>query len=352
MEIYKRDGSKYWLVDFVVNGKRFRKSTRATTKTRAMEVAAELIKAAQMDAEPAHKGPAPFLNVFATEKFLPYVEGSQLDSDTKRYYENGWRLLSETPIAGWRLDRIKTSDAEGLKFSGTGSNANCAFRTLRRMLSLAKDWNIVQSAPKIKLRKEKERSAIFTPEREAAFLAAAPQPLHDVFLISQDSGLRPDEVIRMRWDNVLWDKNLIFNPDGKTERSRRHVPLSDRVRSLLRVRAQGATSEWVFPSKRKKGSHISYFPVAKQFSKAREAAGLPDDLVLYSARHSFATDMLDRTGNIVLVQKMLGHESVTTTQRYLHPELKGIAELVNQRNTEHASRNLRHSLRHSGETIQ
>jgi site-specific recombinase XerC len=57
--------------------------------------------------------------------------------------------------------------------------------------------------------------------------------------------------------------------------------------------------------------------------------------------------MLDRTGNLSLVQKLLGHEAVTTTQRYLHPELKDIAALVNQRNTEHAEV-LRHSLRHGG----
>ena len=54
-------------------------------------------------------------------------------------------------------------------------------------------------------------------------------------------------------------------------------------------------------------------------------------------RHSFATDMLDRTGNIVLVGKLLGHRSVTTTQRYLHPEMKGMAELVNARNAMRAA---------------
>jgi site-specific recombinase XerC len=43
-----------------------------------------------------------------------------------------------------------------------------------------------------------------------------------------------------------------------------------------------------------------------------------------SARHSFATDMLDQTGNIVLVGRLLGHRSVTSTQRYLHPEMKGL----------------------------
>jgi integrase/recombinase XerC len=50
------------------------------------------------------------------------------------------------------------------------------------------------------------------------------------------------------------------------------------------------------------------------------------------ARHSFATDLLDRTGNLKLVMDVLGHESVTTTQKYLHPALKNIAEIVNQRN--------------------
>jgi integrase len=135
----------------------------------------------------------------------------------------------------------------------------------------------------------------------------------------------------MRWENVLWKKNLIFVPDGKTENAKRYVPLSDRVRELLGARKATGASPWVFPSKRKK-SHISYFGIAKQFSAIRKEAKIPNGVVLYSARHSFATDMLDRTGNIVLVGKMLGHTSVTTTQRYLHPEMKGLAELVNERN--------------------
>jgi Phage integrase family len=241
VDIYKRKGSKFWLADFTVSGQRFRKSTGVTTKVKAMEVAAELLREAQAGVKPARKGPMPVLSSFIKERFLPYIQASQLDSDTKRYYETGWRLLAPTRIADWRLDRITTTEVELLQFSGTGSTANCALRTLRRILSLAREWDVLQTAPRIKLRKEKERTAIFTAEREKAFLDAAPQPLRDVFLIVQDSGMRPDEVIRMRWENVLWHKNLIFVPEGKTDKAKRHVPLSDRVRSLLRVRAQGAS---------------------------------------------------------------------------------------------------------------
>lgn len=77
--------------------------------------------------------------------------------------------------------------------------------------------------------------------------------------------------------------------------------------------------------------------------EVRKKLALPKDLVLYSARHTFATDMLDRTGNLALVQKMLGHESILMTQRYLHPELKDVAQLVNQRNAENARENSGHS---------
>lgn len=332
MELYRQEKSKFWTADFVVNGRRVRKSTRKTTKSAAMEVAMEFFRQVQNAQIPARKQPLVLLSEFARAKFLPFIQASSLDADTKRYYETGWRLLSETVAKNWQINQIRGSQADLLAFPASGANANCALRTLRRMLSLAHDWEVIDRKPRIRLRKEVERTAVFDAEMERRFLEKAPQPLRDVFLISHDTGLRPDEVIRMRWENVLWNKNLIFVPDGKTETARRYVPLSSRVRILLQARQPGTSSPWVFPSKRRKAMHISYFPVAKQFSRVRKEAKIPKGVVLYSARHSFATDMLDRTGNIVLVGKMLGHRSVTTTQRYLHPEMKGLAELVNERN--------------------
>lgn len=348
MDLYQR--GKVWWCDFAVGGKRYRKSTGKRGKTAAMTAAVEMLREAEAGDSGVVIKKIPTLNEFLATEFTEFIKSNRnLSANGLRYYLTGLRLLGLGNMAATRIDRVTTGDAELLQFPGGGSTANCALRTLRRALSLARDRGYMQVVPRIKMRKEKERTAVFTAEFEKAFIDIAPQPLRDVFLIVQDSGMRPEEVIRMRWENVLWDKNLIFIPHGKTEKSRRHVPLSDRVRNLLRVRAGDSKSEWVFPSKRRGRGHISYFPVAKSFAKCRKDAGLPEDLVLYSARHSFATDMLDKTGNLVLVGNMLGHRSVTTTQRYLHPQMKDLAELVNRRNTENDQR---HNLRHSRELVQ
>ena len=60
--------------------------------------------------------------------------------------------------------------------------------------------------------------------------------------------------------------------------------------------------------------------------------------MLYSGRHTFATDLLDATGNIKLVSETLGHASVATTERYVHPSKRGLADIINinQRNATRA----------------
>ena len=339
MELYRQTGTKFWTADFVVSGRRYRKSTKQTTKARASEVAAEFLRQAQRNEAPVRKGQMIDVRQFAEDRFLPFVEASTLSKNSKLYYKHGWKTLKSLPVADLRLDCISTSVADTLELMGSGANQNCALRTLRRMLSLAQEYGILPAAPKIKLRKETQRTAVWDVKSEEALLKAAPQPLKDVFLLCHDSGMRPDEVISLRWDDILWDKSLIFVREGKTRKSTRYVPLSNRVREALRLRSKKARTEWIFASKRKgtKTGHITHTGIEKPFRQVRKAAKLPKELVLYSARHSFATDLLDRTGNLKLVMDVLGHESVTTTQKYLHPALKNIADVVNQRNAGRAA---------------
>jgi hypothetical protein len=75
-------------------------------------------------------------------------------------------LLKATPVAGLRVDQITGDFAEQLKFPGSAANANCALRTLRRMLHKAEEWKVIGHAPKIKMMKEHGRHLRLDDEAE------------------------------------------------------------------------------------------------------------------------------------------------------------------------------------------
>jgi integrase len=149
--------------------------------------------------------------------------------------------------------------------------------------------------------------------------------------------MRPDEVFRIRIENIDFVARRIFIPSGKTKAARRYVPMSERMVDMLLVRCAGKTEGWLFPCARAKSGHRT--TVAKQFREARkEEAGLPASLVLYCARHAFGTTIYERTGNLAMVMKVMGHTDVRTAMRYQHPILDPVREAIDQRNLRHNSR--------------
>jgi hypothetical protein len=92
---------------------------------------------------------APSLQGFSIQ-FLSWLESP---AKSKAYYRDGWRLLATTKIVGMRLglDDTTNDDVEGLSLSGSALNANCALRTLRRILHKAEEWNLISRVPRFKL---------------------------------------------------------------------------------------------------------------------------------------------------------------------------------------------------------
>jgi integrase len=116
---------------------------------------------------------------------------------------------------------------------------------------------------------------------------------------------------------------------GKTNASRRRVPISERMSNLLVLCCAGKQEGWLFPSSKAACGHLT--TVAKQFREARREAGLPESLVLYCARHTFGTAAYEATGNLAMVMKVMGHTDVRTSMRYQHPGLESIREAMDQR---------------------
>lgn len=341
MSVYKR--GETWHYDFSMAGQRYRGSTKETVLSRARKVEALLITEARNRGPVAFPKRAPILRDFSN-RFFEWVEASQLEPASKLYYRNGWRMIRETPLAGMQLDRITTDQAQAIRFEGSPANTNKALRTLRRMLGKAAEWGVIRAVPKVRLAKEYPRSLLIDLETEASLLAVATQPLRDVLVVMLDSGMRPQEVFRMRWDNVNWELGTILVPYGKTKNSRRHVPMSQRVRDVLLAR-KVEREGWVFPSHSRVG-HLT--TVAKAFAEARQKANVSSEVVLYCARHTFATHALAATGNLAAVMKALGHSSAQTAMIYQHPSLEAIRQAIDSRNSTQAER---HNSRHNPELV-
>jgi site-specific recombinase XerC len=131
----------------------------------------------------------------------------------------------------------------------------------------------------------------------------------------------------MRWEHLNLDVRIYQNPKGKRPSSRRAVPLLYDSVEILRLRhlAQGSpASGWVFPAKTRTGHMMS---IQKPFVRARDRAGLPKQMVLYTCRHGFGTDVGPKVG-LRAIMEIMGHLDSKTALKYQHPDTVKIAELL------------------------
>jgi len=171
VKLFKKPNSKFYWYDFTVRGRRFRGSTQETKSVRAVKVASLKLASVMGSTDPLPSKPSAVCE-FA-QRFLAWVDEGRLEVKTTKFYRNGWRLLKATPVAGLRVNQVTGDFAEQLKFPGSAANANCALRTLRRMLHKAEEWKMIGHAPKIKMMKEHGRHLRLNEEAEKRLLAGA-----------------------------------------------------------------------------------------------------------------------------------------------------------------------------------
>jgi len=265
VKLFKKPKSKFYWYDFTVRGRRYRGSTQETKSVRALQIASLKLASVMERTDPLPTKPA-VLQEFA-DRFLDWVNDSRLEEKTRKFYRNGWRLLKCTSVAMLRVDQITTDSAEQLKFPGSAANANCALRTLRRMLHKAEEWKVIGHAPKIKMMKEHGRHLRLDDEAERKLITGAlacnwrprtRELFRDIVILMRDTGMRNErELFRMRIENLDWQNRVIFVPDSKTAEGRRLVPMSGRVFAILRDRCDARQEGWVFPSKRSASGHLA-----------------------------------------------------------------------------------------------
>jgi len=272
----------------------------------------------------------PTLADFISQRFSPWAETSTSQKTWLDYYRPGIRTIqSYKPIADLHLNEITSEKAADFaawrRLAGLQvSSVNSSLQVLRRIMRLAAQWGEIQVAPLIKmLPEERHREHVVKFEEEARYLAAAPDPLGSVAAILVDTGMRPDECYRLRWESVTWTNGrngTILVTHGKTTAARRVLPLTVRARNILQSRWEVAgmpREGWVWSSPSRSG-HFEKSTLKKQHKKTLRLSQVRP-FVLYSLRHTFLTRLGESGCDAWTLARIAGHSSVAMSARYVHP---------------------------------
>ena len=131
-------------------------------------------------------------------------------------------------------------------------------------------------------------------------------------------GLRVSEVVGLQVSDLDSSRMLVQVRQGKGQKDRL-VPLSPRLLHELRDywRVCRPARPWLFAGLTP-ACHLCVGAVQRMCHRAVAAAGLNKPASMHTLRHSYATHLLEAGVDIVTLQKLLGHRSLSTTAHYLH----------------------------------
>jgi integrase len=247
----------------------------------------------------------------------PATEGQQRRKSF-RWMRGALKPLSSSAIGRLPLDLITTEHIAGYADARLADGLSIAtvnreLRTLRRILRLAVEWTVIERCPKVSMAGIAAfRERVVTDAELTRYLRYASPLLADVVVILHETDLRPDELHRLSWEDVCFDGTnyrygMFSVRYGKTAAARRILPMSPKVRCILKARHLSAGSPstgFVFPAPTKSG-HLEDSGLRKAHGKALSQSKVAP-VLLYSLRHTFATRIASRVDAWTLCKSWAG----------------------------------------------
>lgn len=264
---------------------------------------------------------------------------------------------SPNTLAAYRNDMIKaaqdlgnlgTADRDEIGRLGEKWSSLAASTVARRSSALrrfyrflvddglrADDPSSALPAPRLqrplpKVLSESDVEAMFEAAGDKA-ASGEPLALRNLALLEllYGSGLRASEVISLARGAVRPGQPfLILRGKGSKERM---VPISSRAGGAVKawVEQVPASSPWLFPGGKTHISRVRLFQLIRQM--AADAGIPPERISPHVLRHAFATHLLSGGADLRVLQALLGHADIATTQIYTHVDAARLVQLVNER---------------------
>lgn len=167
-------------------------------------------------------------------------------------------------------------------------------------------------------KKPKPLPAVLSPDEVARLFAVVNNP-RDLMILqtAYAAGLRVSEVVRLQHGDIDASRMTLHVRAAKGRKDR-FVPLSAVLLGRLRdYWREYRPKTWLFPGG-KPGSHLSAARVQRLCKRAVLACGISKKASMHTLRHSYATHLLENGTDLATLQKLLGHNQLSTTLRYTH----------------------------------
>ena len=216
---------------------------------------------------------------------------------------------------------------EMMRRGNSNASINRKLGGLSGMLNAAYDRNRLEKKPKIPYRRSyASRVRFVTMEEEQTLIRLLRQwgldSAADGFTVLIDTGLRISEMLSLTEKDIDLDRRLIHAWQTKTSRART-VPMTARVRKIIRRRWTGMPDKKLFPQQ------YHYFLVA--WNRVRSVMGLENDqqFVIHALRHSCASRLVQGGVSLAVIREWMGHKSIRSTMIYAHLSATNLYEAKN-----------------------
>jgi integrase len=311
--LYQR--GKTWTINYTMSGRRVREAIGPSRKLAEMVLkkrVTEAIEGRWFDKRNIGLTSfSEFAEIYLT-RHISLLKSTKTERDRVLFWK---REFGTRPLG--QITRAELQDWQARKRQiNKPATVNRIMCRLRHMFNKAVEWELLDKSPMERLKFLPENNArlrYLSMEECKRLLDACVIPhMRALATLALHTGMRRGEILNLRFDDIDFASGHIIIRDSKNGQPR-HIPMDSTVRELLSGYIPTSGSSHVFPSA--SGGRLS--TVQKAFRNARTRAGMPG-LHFHDLRHTFASQWMMSGGDLYVLKEILGHKSITMTQRYAH----------------------------------
>jgi integrase/recombinase XerD len=273
-------------------------------------------------------------NMAALQQFVQRLILKAYSPATIKTYRNEFCQLLQTikqkPADTLTVDELKrymvyAMEKEGISENTAHSRLNALKFYFEQVLGREKFfWEVPRPKKTAQLPK------VFSQDEIAAIIKSVINLKHKTMLmLAYSAGLRVGEVVTLKTNAIDSSRMTIFISAAKGKKDR-VVALSPVLLVMLREYAKKYKPDkkgYLFAGE-KQGMPYSSRSLQEVLQAAKKKAGVIRPGSIHSLRHSFATHLVDKGTDVTMIQKLLGHNDLRTTLKYLHTSNKDLLKII------------------------